>query len=70
MELKKVSTEADDDSNDSLDDRYAGSIDPEKSTMNRSAAWDHPLRLHIIMWKNQNKPIKNQQHTVRYVWRN
>ncbi|KAM9495516.1 sodium-coupled neutral amino acid transporter 4 isoform 1-T4 [Clarias gariepinus] len=34
MELKKVSTEADDDSNDSLDDRYAGSIDPEKSTMN------------------------------------
>lgn len=38
MELKKVSTEADDDSNDSLDDRYPGPIDSEKATMSRSAA--------------------------------
>lgn len=38
MELKKVSTEVDDDSNDSLDECYARPIDSEKATMNRSAA--------------------------------
>ncbi|XP_062850029.1 sodium-coupled neutral amino acid transporter 4 [Trichomycterus rosablanca] len=34
MELKKVSTEADEDSNDSLDERYTGPIDSEKATIN------------------------------------
>ncbi|XP_071393659.1 sodium-coupled neutral amino acid transporter 4-like, partial [Centroberyx affinis] len=33
MELKKVSTEADDDSTDSLDDRYTEPIDSEKATI-------------------------------------
>ncbi|XP_062238334.1 sodium-coupled neutral amino acid transporter 4 [Platichthys flesus] len=33
MELSKVSTEADDDSNDSLDDRYTEPIDAEKATI-------------------------------------
>lgn len=37
MELRKVSTEADDDSADSLDDRYTEPIDSEKATINRSA---------------------------------
>lgn len=37
MELKKVSTEADDDSADSLDDHYTEPIDSEKATVNRSA---------------------------------
>lgn len=35
MELKKVSTEADDDSTDSLDDRFTEPIDSEKATINR-----------------------------------
>lgn len=35
MELKKVSTDADEDSNDSLDEQ--GPIDSEKATINRSA---------------------------------
>ncbi|XP_042259498.1 sodium-coupled neutral amino acid transporter 4 [Thunnus albacares] len=34
MELRKVSMEADDDSNDSLDDRYTEPIDSEKATIN------------------------------------
>ncbi|XP_023276672.1 sodium-coupled neutral amino acid transporter 4-like [Seriola lalandi dorsalis] len=34
MELRKVSTEADDDSTDSLDDRYTEPIDSEKATIN------------------------------------
>ncbi|XP_061817270.1 sodium-coupled neutral amino acid transporter 4 [Nerophis lumbriciformis] len=34
MELRKVSTEADDDSTDSLDDRFAEPIDAEKATIN------------------------------------
>ncbi|KAI5614896.1 sodium-coupled neutral amino acid transporter 4 [Silurus asotus] len=34
MELKKVSTEADDDSNDSLDGRFSVPVDSEKATMN------------------------------------
>ncbi|KAM7366897.1 hypothetical protein PAMP_014834 [Pampus punctatissimus] len=34
MELRKISTEADDDSNDSLDDRYTEPIDSEKATIN------------------------------------
>lgn len=39
MELKKVSTDGDDDSTDSLnDDRYTEPIDSEKATINRSAA--------------------------------
>lgn len=37
MELSKVSTEADEDSTDSLDDRYTEPIDPEKGTIDRSA---------------------------------
>lgn len=37
MELSKVSTEADDDSNDSLDDHYTEPIDSEKATIDRSA---------------------------------
>ena len=37
MELRKVSMEGDDDSNDSLDDRYTEPIDSEKATINRSA---------------------------------
>lgn len=37
MELRKVSTEADDDSTDSLDDRYTEPIDSEKATIDRSA---------------------------------
>lgn len=38
MELRKVSTEADDDSTDSLDDRFTEPIDSEKATIDRSAA--------------------------------
>lgn len=38
MELRKVSMEADDDSTDSLDDRYTEPIDSEKATISRSAA--------------------------------
>lgn len=38
MELRKVATEADDDSTDSLDDRYTEPIDSEKATIDRSAA--------------------------------
>ncbi|GAA6086609.1 sodium-coupled neutral amino acid transporter 4, partial [Tachysurus ichikawai] len=34
MELKKVCTETDDDSNDSLDERYSGPGNSEKATMN------------------------------------
>lgn len=34
MELKKVSTEADDESNDSLDGRYSAPLDSEKATIN------------------------------------
>ncbi|XP_063073399.1 sodium-coupled neutral amino acid transporter 4 [Engraulis encrasicolus] len=34
MELKQVSTEGDDDSTDSLDDRYTEPIEPEKATIN------------------------------------
>ncbi|XP_067437247.1 sodium-coupled neutral amino acid transporter 4 [Thunnus thynnus] len=34
MELRKVSMDADDDSNDSLDDRYTEPIDSEKATIN------------------------------------
>lgn len=37
MELRKVATEADDDSTDSLDDPYSGPMDSEKVTINRSA---------------------------------
>lgn len=36
MELRKVSTEADDDSTDSLDDHYTEPMDSEKATINRS----------------------------------
>lgn len=35
MELKKVCTEADDDSTASLDDRFTEPIDSEKATINR-----------------------------------
>lgn len=35
MELRKVATEADDDSMDSLDDRFTETIDSEKATINR-----------------------------------
>lgn len=38
MELRKVATEADDDSTDSLDDRFTEPIDSEKATIDRSAA--------------------------------
>lgn len=37
MELRKVPTEADDDSTNSLDDHYTEPIDSEKGTINRSA---------------------------------
>lgn len=37
MELRKVATEGDDDSTDSLDDPYSGPLDSEKVTINRSA---------------------------------
>lgn len=37
MELRKVSTEADDDSTNSLDERYTEPMDSEKGTINRSA---------------------------------
>lgn len=37
MELRKVATEGDDDSTDSLDDPYSGVLDSEKVTINRSA---------------------------------
>lgn len=35
MELRKVSTEVDDDSTDSLDDHFSEPIEPEKATINR-----------------------------------
>lgn len=38
MELKKVCTEADDDSTASLDDRFTEPIDSEKATINRCAS--------------------------------
>lgn len=38
MELSKVSMVADEDSTDSLDDRYTESVDAEKATIDRSAA--------------------------------
>lgn len=36
MELRKVATEPDDDSTDSLDERFTEPIDSEKATINRS----------------------------------
>lgn len=38
MELSKVSMMADDDSADSLDDRYTEPVDAEKATIDRSEA--------------------------------
>lgn len=38
MELSKVSMVADEDSADSLDDRYTEPVDAEKTTIDRSAA--------------------------------
>lgn len=38
MELSKVSMVTDDDSTDSLDDRYTEPVDAEKATIDRSAA--------------------------------
>uniref|UniRef100_A0A8C7F203 Solute carrier family 38 member 2 n=1 Tax=Oncorhynchus kisutch TaxID=8019 RepID=A0A8C7F203_ONCKI len=68
MELKKVCTEADDDSTDSLDDRFTEPIDSEKATINShfldedGDAESHKFLTNGIMKKKKYEEYQEEYH--------
>ncbi|XP_045927514.1 sodium-coupled neutral amino acid transporter 4 isoform X2 [Micropterus dolomieu] len=68
MELSKVSTEADDDSNDSLDDHYTEPIDSEKATIDSQFLDDNDDgESHKFLSNGMMKKKKYEEYHEEYV---